>query len=173
MESRSRFTTGALAVAIAAILSGCFQAPEPDEADAPDSGTERASLEGEIKGRGAEPAPPPAPPAEPVTEMDLGVPLYPGAALLQPQSSRQAGADRHAVTGVFAVADPPAVVSAYYRDYLQARAQGAEILETATPGGGVMLVLDEPGAETAVQVEIEPHGQGSRVRVMSVVFPIR
>lgn len=173
MESRSRFTAGALAVAIAAILAGCFQTPEPDEADAPDSATQRASLDSGIEGPGTEPAPPPAPPADPVTEMDLGVPMYPGAALLQPQSSRQAGADRHAVTGVFAVADPPAVVSAYYRDYLLGRAQGAEILATATPGGGIMLMLDEPGAETAVQVEIEPDGQGSRVKVMSVVFPIR
>ena len=162
-----------MAVAVAAMLASCVQAPDPDEEEPPDGASER-----ENPARGSEAPlpdrpPPAAPPAEPLTEMDLGVPMYPGAALLQPQSSRQTGADRHAVTGVFTVADPPLVVSAYYRDYLLARAQGAEILETATPGGGFMLMLDEPGAETAVQVEIEPDGQGSRVRVMSVVFPIR
>lgn len=172
MDAIRAFRIVAVAYAISASLAGCFQAPGPDEPDRPDPSTDAAGS----PGAGPAPRPagarPEAPPPDPVTEMDLGVPLYPGAALLQAQSSKKAGADASAITGVFAVADPPAVVAAYYRDYLLARAQGAHLLETATPAGGVMLVLDEPGSDTAVQVEISPEDDGSRVKVTSVVFPI-
>jgi len=172
METRSRFTAGALAVAIAAILSGCFQAPEPATPTAAPNQTVRSAQADAISAaqQGRPPDPSPAP--EPVTEIDLGAPLYPGAQFMQPQSSRNRNLDEESVTGVFTVADPPAMVVAYYRDYLLTRARGAELLETPTPMGGVMLMLDEPGTDTAVQIEINPSGSGSSVKIISVVFPI-
>jgi len=108
----------------------------------------------------------------PVTEMDLGVPLYPDARLLQHQSSRKSGAESQTVIAEFETVDPPYLVVAFYRNHLASRAQGAELLEQPNRSGGTTLMLDDPDADLAVQLDIRPWERGSRVKLISVVFPV-
>lgn len=148
----------AWALAAVALLAAC---DEPPEGPPPQDSARMKAPPDE--------APPPPPP--PVAEAELVVPLYPGATLLQPQSSRLPSGDGSTVTGVFEVDQPPAVVAAYYRDQLSARAEWEPPMETTTPTGQVTLILDNPASNSAIQVEISPAGRGSRVKVITVRFP--
>jgi hypothetical protein len=108
-----------------------------------------------------------------VSESDLGgVPVYEGGEIIQEQSSKSiTGKDGALATGTFEVRDPPPMVASFYRRRLEEIAVGNPVIETTLPTGGVMLMLDDPAANKAVQVEITPLQTGSRVKVIAVEFP--
>jgi hypothetical protein len=146
-------------LAASAVMAACFGTPEPEPADSATAGPAGVTAGASSSER-------------PVTEAELGgVAVYPGGALLQPQSSRLLAEDGSTVTGTFEVAVAPATVAAFYRDQLGKVAPGAPILETTTPAGQLTLMVDNPTTSKAVQVEISPAGTGSRVKVVAVEFP--
>jgi hypothetical protein len=108
-----------------------------------------------------------------VSESDLGgVPVYEGGAIIQQQSSKNiTGKDGALAAGTFEVRDPPPMVANFYRRRLEEIGAGNPVIETALPTGGVMLMLDDPAANKAVQVEITPLQTGSRVKVIAAEFP--
>jgi hypothetical protein len=108
-----------------------------------------------------------------VSESDLGgVPVYEGGVIIQEQSSKStSGKDGALATGTFEVRDPPPMVTSFYRRKLEEIGAGNPVMETALPTGGVMLMVDDPAANKAVQVEITPLQTGSRVKVIAVEFP--
>jgi hypothetical protein len=108
-----------------------------------------------------------------VTEADLGgVPVYEGGEIIQQQSSKSAsGKDGALATGTFEVRDPPPMVTNFYRRKLEEIGAGKTVMETVLPTGGVMLMVDDPATNKAVQVEITPLQTGSRVKVIAVEFP--
>ena len=163
MVTRSGVTFTVVPAVIAAMLAACVQAPDDGHAPAAADQTPAAQ---------PTPTPKMAVVDEPVTEIDLGVPLYPDARLLEHQSSMKAGADSQTVIAEFETVDPPYMVVSFYRNHLASRAQGAELLEQPNRSGGTTLMLDDPDADLAVQLEVRPWDQGSRVKLISVVFPI-
>ena len=151
-----------LTVALATLAAACEDPPGAGTTTTPaaaDGSTSRGTAAGQ----------------SPVTEADLGgVPVYPGGKLLQPQSSKTAsGEDGSIATGTFEVPDAPLTVAAFYRRKLETLGAGNPVVETTTPAGAVMLMVDDATANRAVQVEISPLEGGSRVQVMSVEFPSR
>lgn len=155
-----RHTSIHLALAFAALLAACEDAPAPAAGPA-------APAEPQ-KGVAAV-----APTDPPVTEADLGgVPVYSGGELLQPQSAKRASGEGGSLaTGTFEVPDSPTTVASFYRKELGALGRGEPVMETSSPTGGVILMVDDAASNRAVQVEISPLGTGSRVKVTAVEFP--
>jgi hypothetical protein len=148
-------------VALAAILlaSGCEddRSPSQTQAHAPTPATEAGETTAKPE----------------VTEDDLGgVPVYEGGEILQQQSSKSStGKDGSLAMGTFEVLDPPPMVANFYRRKLEEIGAGNPVTETTLPTGTVMLMVDDPAANKAVQVEISQHETGSRVKVIAAEFP--
>jgi len=160
------------AFVVAALLVACGDARDHKPAAQDSTATtvaQTARATAQPEGAASEARPGPAP----ITEAELGVPLYPGAALLQAQSSRTANVDGTTVVGTFETADAPASVAAFYRDHLRGRAPADALMETKTDAGQVLMMLNDPAANSAVQVEIGTAGKGARVQVTAVQFPPR
>jgi len=163
-----------VAILVPALLAACgdsSRSPMPTEASQP---PQEAAPAASVAAAPAATASEAAPELKAqITEADLGVPLYPGAALLQAQSSRQRKADGSTVIGTFETADPPAQVAAFYRDQLGAREADTPLMEMKTDTGQTLLMLNDAAANRALQVEIAGAGKGARVQVTAVQFPTR
>ena len=154
-----RQISAAVALAALALASGCEDDRSASQIrEQPQSRTDDAAT------TAAKPA---------FTEADLGgVPVYEGGEILQQQSSKTAtGKDGSLATGTFEVRDPPPMVSNFYRRKLEEIGAGNPVMETTLPTGTVMLMVDDPKTNKAVQVEISQHETGSRVKVIAVEFP--
>jgi hypothetical protein len=154
-----RRMSATLGLAALALLGGCEDDPGPaqnrDQSPARTAGAQSSA---------AKPA---------VSESDLGgVPVYEGGEIIQEQSSKSiTGKDGALATGTFEVRDPPPKVTNFYRRKLEEIGAGKTVMETVLPTGGVMLMVDDPATNKAVQVEITPLQTGSRVKVIAVEFP--
>jgi hypothetical protein len=156
----------ALAVVTAtALLTACGKAPEPPlkraeasvaAAAAPAPTADAASTAGARIDSAA------------IDGLSLGVPLYPGATVDGGAASRIVLPAGTTWMVTLRSADPAPQVAAYYRDALQARAAGIEYADmgAAAGVGGAMLVLADPGAGLAVQVQVSPAGTGSVVQIV-------
>lgn len=100
--------------------------------------------------------------------LSFGVPLYPGAGVDGDAGSRIVLPAGETLMVTLRSGDPAPQVAAFYRDALRARAPGLEFadLGDAAGVGGATLVLADPGAGLAVQVQVSPAGAGSVVQIV-------
>lgn len=101
-------------------------------------------------------------------EAALGVPLYPRASIDGEGASQVASAGSMTLLLSQRSPDPAREVALFYREAMRVLAEGKELAEIGSADdGATTLVLGDPAARRAVQVQISADGSGSRIQIVS------
>jgi hypothetical protein len=100
-----------------------------------------------------------------VTEAELGVPLYPGATMMEGQSTRVTTPDGTSVSIGMRSGDPPAKVAGFYRERLKAQAAGKQFTDMSGGDDSAMLALVDEKAKGAIQVSVSKAESGSEIAI--------
>ncbi|WP_028312617.1 hypothetical protein [Derxia gummosa] len=92
-------------------------------------------------------------------EAELGAPLYPGARLPADGGTRLAGASSELLVMRLGTRDAPAMVAAFYREQLRARADGRQLIDLTEPDGEAVFLLTRADS-TAIQVRVRSDADG-------------
>jgi len=100
-----------------------------------------------------------------ISEADLGVPIYPGAAG-EPGGMRSQTPEGVSVTTAFKSKDGPDKVATFYRDLLKAKSQGQQMIENSG-NDGTMLMLADDKSKNYTQITIAKEDAGSTITIVA------
>lgn len=102
-----------------------------------------------------------------VSEADVGVPFYPGAAVAEGQSTKITTPEGSSYTVSLHSDDAADKVAGFYRDKLKGQSEGKQFMDMSGGDGNSTFMLADDKTKSAIQVHVGKADKGTDIQIVA------